>query len=270
MGSNIGPSGIVDGSATSVSIIQLPQIAFEEYNRAIEQAEDRRLRLERQIEVLLPNWSLHPVAAAIQALRGVSLIAAVTIIAEVGDFRRFANPRQLMGSLGLVPRERSYGSTRAQGNITKAGNTRARRMLVESAWSYRFPARVAGDLLRRSASLPETARDIAWKAQVRLCAGYRRMAIGAAQECRDGRHRSRTRRLRLGHRHPDTGGSQSRLNINSSTRETPTNFIQAVQCRARRSVRATLDVIRRARLASFETEEGPRRTTVLRYPRIRV
>jgi transposase len=151
------------------------QISFEEYNRAIEQAEDRRVRLERQIEALLPNWSLHPVVAAFQALRGVSLIAAVTLVAEVGDFRRFTNPRQLMAWLGLVPRERSSGSTRAQGNITKAGNTRARRMLVESAWAYRLPARVAGDLLRRSASLPETARGIAWKAQVRLCARYRRM-----------------------------------------------------------------------------------------------
>lgn len=151
------------------------QIAFEEYNRAIEQAEDRRSRLEKQIETLLPNWSLHPVVAAIQALRGISLIAAVTIIAEVGDFRRFANPRQLMGWLGLVPRERSSGSTRSQGNITKAGNSRARRMLVESAWTYRLPARVAGDLLRRSVNLSQEARDIAWKAQVRLCARYRRM-----------------------------------------------------------------------------------------------
>jgi transposase len=151
------------------------QIAFEEYNRAIEQAEDRRLRLERQIEALLPSWSLHPVVASIQALRGVSLVSAVTLVAEVGDFRRFANPRQLMGWLGLVPRERSSGSTRAQGNITKAGNTRARRMLVESAWTYRLPARVAGDLLQRSAKLPEAVRDIAWKAQVRLCARYRRM-----------------------------------------------------------------------------------------------
>lgn len=151
------------------------QIAFEEYNRAIEQAEDRRVRLERQIEALLPNWSLHPVVASIQALRGVSLIAAVTLVAEIGDFRRFTHPRQLMGWLGLVPRERSSGSTRAQGNITKAGNTRARRMLVESAWTYRLPARVAGDLLKRSASLPEAARDIAWKAQVRLCGRYRRM-----------------------------------------------------------------------------------------------
>lgn len=154
------------------------QIAFEEYNRAIEQAEDRRLRLERQIEALLPDWSLLPVVASIQALRGVSVIAAVTLVAEVGDFRRFANPRQLMGWLGLVPRERSSGATRAQGAITKAGNSRARRMLVESAWTYRLPARVAGDLLQRSARLPETVRDIAWKAQVRLCARYRRMQRG--------------------------------------------------------------------------------------------
>jgi len=151
------------------------QIAFEEYNRAIEQAEDRRLRLERQIEALLPDWSLFPVVASIQALRGISLIAAVTLVAEVGDFRRFANPRQLMGWLGLVPRERSSGATRAQGAITKAGNSRARRMLVESAWTYRLPARVAGALLQRSARLPETVRDIAWKAQVRLCARYRRL-----------------------------------------------------------------------------------------------
>ncbi len=151
------------------------QIAFEEFNRAIEQAEDRRSRLEKEIEALLPSWSLHPVVAAIQALRGVSLVAAVTLVAEVGDFRRFTNPRQLMAWLGLVPRERSSGSTRAQGKITKAGNTRARRMLVESAWTYRLPARVAGDLLRRSADLSQEVRDIAWKAQVRLCARYRRM-----------------------------------------------------------------------------------------------
>lgn len=113
--------------------------------------------------------------ATIQALRGISLIAAVTLVAEIGDFRRFANPRQLMAWLGLVPRERSSGATRAQGNITKAGNTRARRMLVESAWTYRLPARVAGDLLRRSANLPEPVREIGWKAQVRLCARYRRL-----------------------------------------------------------------------------------------------
>lgn len=151
------------------------QIAFEEYNRAIEQAEDRRVRIEHQIEALLPEWSLCGTVATIQALRGISLIAAVTLVAEIGDFRRFANPRQLMAWLGLVPRERSSGATRAQGNITKAGNTRARRMLVESAWTYRLPARVAGDLLRRSANLPEPVREIGWKAQVRLCARYRRL-----------------------------------------------------------------------------------------------
>jgi transposase len=151
------------------------QIAFEEYNRAIEQAEDRRGRLEQQIEALVPSWSLRPVVQAIQGLRGVALITAVTLTAEIGDFRRFSHPRQLMGWLGLVPQERSSGATRARGAITKAGNRRARRMLVESAWTYRLPPRIAGALLERSRELPEAVRAIAWKAQVRLCNRYRRM-----------------------------------------------------------------------------------------------
>ncbi len=105
------------------------QIAFEEYNRAIEQAEDRRTRLERQIEAFVPSWSLHPVVKAIQGLRR-ALMTAVTLAAEIGDFRRFTNPRQLMDWLGLVLKERSSGSTRAQGAIKKAGDSRACRMLV--------------------------------------------------------------------------------------------------------------------------------------------
>ena len=123
----------------------------------------------------MPSWSLHPVVRAIQGLRGVALITAVTLAAEIGDFRRFSNPRQLMGWLGLVPKERSSGSTRALGAITKAGNSRARRMLVESAWTYRLPPRIAGELLERSRDLPEAVRAIGWKAQVRLCHRYRRM-----------------------------------------------------------------------------------------------
>jgi transposase len=151
------------------------QIVFEELIRAIEQAEERRARFEQQMVALLPGWSLAPVVVAIQALRGVAAICAITLAAEIGDFRRFANPRQLMAWLGLVPRERSSGATTARGAITKAGNGRARRMLVESAWTYRLPARIGRDLLERSQALPEEVRAIAWKAQVRLCARYRRM-----------------------------------------------------------------------------------------------
>ena len=143
--------------------------------RATEQAEERRSRLEQQMVDLLPGWSLAPAVEAIQALRGVAVICAITVVAEVGDFRRFANPRQLMAWIGLVPCERSSGATTARGAITKAGNSRVRRVLVESAWSYRLPARIGRDLHERSHSLPDDVRAIAWKAQIRLCARYRRM-----------------------------------------------------------------------------------------------
>jgi transposase len=151
------------------------QIAMEEYIHSIEQIEERRDRLTRQMVELLPNWSLNPVVEAIQALRGVAQISAVTLVSEIGDFRRFSNPRQFMAWLGLVPKERSTGASVSRGSITKAGNTRARRMLVEGAWTYRLPARVSQKLLKRAEGLPEEIRTIAWKAQVRLCQRYRRM-----------------------------------------------------------------------------------------------
>lgn len=151
------------------------QIALEEYIHAIEQIEERRDRLTQQMPALLPQWSLNPVVEAIQALRGVAEISAITLVAEIGDFHRFRNPRQFMAWLGPVPREQSTGASVRRGSITKAGNTRARRMLVEGAWTYRLPARVTTTLLKRAEGLPEDVRTIAWKAQVRLCARYRRM-----------------------------------------------------------------------------------------------
>lgn len=151
------------------------QIVFEELIQAIEQVMARRDRLEQQMIALLPSWSLQPVVAALQALRGVAMVAAIILAAEIGDFRRFTNPRQLMAWLGLVPREHSSGASTNRGAITKAGNGRARRLLIESAWTYRLPARIAPELLARSAALPETVKAIAWKAQVRLCARYRRL-----------------------------------------------------------------------------------------------
>ena len=152
------------------------QIVLQDYIHAVQDAEARRDRLTRQIEELLPNWSMAPVVAALQAMRGVALVVAVTVVAEVGDFRRFANPRQLMAYLGLVPSERSSGTTIQRGGITKAGNTLARRVLIEGAWTYRMPARVSRKLHDRLEPVSAAVRDIAWKAQVRLCARYRRLA----------------------------------------------------------------------------------------------
>ena len=108
-----------------------------------------------------------------------SLLLHVVIVIMAGSvviFKRFADPRQLMAYLGLTPSERSSGAKTARGAITKAGNTRARRMLVEGAWTYRLPARMGAAILERNTILPQAIKDIAWKAQVRLCARSRRLA----------------------------------------------------------------------------------------------
>src|ERR1700745_3502665 len=107
-------------------------------------------------------------------MRGVSVGVAVTFVAEIGDLRRFDNPRQLMAFLGLVPSERSTGERVRRAGLTLGGNKRARRVLIEGAWSYRYPARVSQILQARLEGLPKTVREIAWKAQIRLCARYRR------------------------------------------------------------------------------------------------
>src|SRR4029079_3382667 len=105
--------------------------------------------LEQQIRELVPDWSLAPVVTALQAMRGIAFLSAVVLAAELGDFRPITSPRQLIAWLGLVPSEHSSGSKVERGGITKAGNGRARRVLVEGAWSYRFPARVTGELQAR-------------------------------------------------------------------------------------------------------------------------
>jgi transposase len=151
------------------------QIVFQEAIDAIQDAVARLGRIEQQLAAIVPDWSMAPVVAAYQAMRGVSFVAAVTFVVEIGDVRRFDNPRQLMAFIGLVPGERSTGATIRRVGITLAGNRRARRALVEGAWTYRFPARVGEELRTRTEGLPKAVRDIAWKAQVRLCGRYRRL-----------------------------------------------------------------------------------------------
>jgi len=151
------------------------QVVLQDYIHAVEDAEARVERLASQIEDLLPSWSMRPVVEAVQAMRGVGLIVAVTVVAEVGDFSRFESPRQLMAYLGLVPSEHSSGATVRKGGITKAGNALARRVLIEGAWTYRMPARVSPKLHARLEDVPKAVRDIAWKAQMRLCHRYRRL-----------------------------------------------------------------------------------------------
>lgn len=152
------------------------QIALQEMVEAVRISKERVVRLEAAIEEFVPTWSLAPIVRALQALRGVDLIVAVTFATEIGDLRRFDSPRQLMGYLGLVPSERSTGDTVRRGGITKAGNGRVRHMLVESAWTYRHPPRIGKAKLYKLEQAPPKVREIAWKAQTRLTARYRALS----------------------------------------------------------------------------------------------
>ena len=152
------------------------QIVFQEYVRAVSEQHERLQRLEAELRTLVQGWRLAPVVTALQALRGVQFTVAVTVVAEIGDLTRFTNPRQLMSYLGLTPSEYSSGAQRRQGGITKAGNTHARRALIEGAWAYRYPAKISRHLQLRLEGLPKTATEIAWKAQVRLCKRFRQLS----------------------------------------------------------------------------------------------
>jgi transposase len=151
------------------------QVGFQEYLHSITESGARIGRLEQALRDSLPQWSLTPLVQALQALRGVQLIAAMTLVAELQDFVRFDNPRQLMAYVGLVPGEDSSGPKRRQGSITKAGNSAARRMLVEVAWHYQHAARVSPIIATRQDQLPKAVTDIAWAAQLRLHAKFKRL-----------------------------------------------------------------------------------------------
>jgi len=148
------------------------QIVLQEYIEAVKEAQRRVRGLEAQLREALTTWSLRPVAEALMALRGVSLITAMTVLAELGDLTRFDSPRQLMDYLGLVPSEHSSGSTRRQGRITRTGNGHVRRVLVEAAWNYRFPARKTRTIERRAERTSAAVQAIAWEGQKRLCLRY--------------------------------------------------------------------------------------------------
>jgi len=151
------------------------QVCLQEYIDAVQQALERVERLSDQLRTQISEWRMAPVVQALQACRGVSFITAATFVAELGDLQRFKSPSTLMAYLGLTPSEYSSGDHCRRGSITKAGNGHVRRVLVEAAWSYRFPARQSRYLLRRQHGLSEDVRQIAWRAQLRLSARYRRL-----------------------------------------------------------------------------------------------
>jgi transposase len=144
------------------------RIVFQEYLHAIKEIEDRMKRIEAEIHQEAIHSEHAPVIRALQTLRGIAEVTAVTLVAEIGQFSRFSSVRQLMSYAGLVPKEYSSGSSRWQGSITKIGNAQIRRVLCESAWSYRYTPSVKGDLLKRQEGQDPEVKRISWKAQNRL------------------------------------------------------------------------------------------------------
>lgn len=151
------------------------QIAFAEYRSAILDSHERVERLTTALREQVEQWRFGPVVRALMCFKGIDFVAATIIVAELGDLRRFEHPRQLMAYLGLVPSEYSSGTCRTQGSITKTGNTHVRRILIESAWCYRYSARLSRPVVERQLTQPKAVRDIAWRAQLRLCSRYRRL-----------------------------------------------------------------------------------------------
>ncbi|MFY8299896.1 IS110 family transposase [Pseudoalteromonas sp. SS15] len=151
------------------------QIVLQEFIQTINERTARLERLDNELSHHVYQWRYYPVVKAIQAMRGVRLLVAAGVVAELGDLSRFDHPRKLMSYLGLVPSEHSSGGKRHIGAITKCGNGRARRLLVEGAHTYRYAANISTDMQKRQEGLPKNIIDIAWKAQLRLCKRYKKM-----------------------------------------------------------------------------------------------
>lgn len=149
------------------------RLMFAELLLALDQAQAQRDRLTDHIRELVPAWSLSWLVAALQALRGYDLINATTVVAEIGDPRRFASPRKLMGFVGLNISEASSGETVRRGHLTKTGNKRARKALIEAAWTYSRSAALKAK--PAAARLPAPVQQIADKARHRLARRYRHL-----------------------------------------------------------------------------------------------
>ena len=151
------------------------ECVLSDYLQTVESTTERIGRHDDDVARLVPSWSLSPLVTALQALRGVSLVSAAVMVAELGDLRRFENPSQLMAYLGLVPCEHSSGKTERKGGITRTGNAHARYIIVEAAWAYRFPPRMSPAISKRNELVANEVQEIAWRAQQLLYRKYRKL-----------------------------------------------------------------------------------------------
>jgi len=171
-----------------IEALQMPsehqQFVLKEYIDAVRRHEVQIRTIEGQMNRAKSGWELEPIVDALMAMRGINLVTAMGIVAELGDLSRFSKPTQLMAFLGLVPCEHSSGDSRRQGGITKTGNGHVRRLLIESAWCYRFNARKSREIEQRAQKASESVQAIAWKAQKRLNARYRALIERGISKCK--------------------------------------------------------------------------------------
>jgi transposase len=151
------------------------QFVLTEFIHSVRQTEEKLQRFDQIIEESAMRLANPKLFKALQSMRGIGLITAAVLVAELGDITRFTSAKHLMAYVGLIPGERSSGNTRKQGGITKTGNSHVRYAIVESSWHYRHKPRIGPQLNRRQKNLSKEVRDIAWKAQLRLHHKYRKM-----------------------------------------------------------------------------------------------
>jgi transposase len=153
------------------------QATLVDYLHEVEHEAERVVRLERSIDTAIETLpqKLHAVIDALQSLRGIAKISAVSIMAEVGELSRFESARQLMGYSGAVSREHSSGERIRRGSISKTGNAHLRRIVIEAAWAYRHRPGLGATLLARQREQSEDIKAIAWKAQHRLHGRYAKL-----------------------------------------------------------------------------------------------
>jgi transposase len=159
-----------------INFSELPlQIVLIEYIHAVEQVEEQLKRYDKAIEEAASCIVEQKLFKALQSLKGVGLLTATVLIAEIGDFTRFRSPKQLMSFFGIIPSEHSSGNTKHKGHITKTGNAHLRYMVVENSWHYRHKPYISQDLKKRQEGLSKEIKEIAWKAQHRLYHKFRKM-----------------------------------------------------------------------------------------------
>ena len=157
-------------------------IVLESYLRTIDEAHARVNELKEKLLEVLEKWEWKPVVKALMACKGFQEVAAMTIVSELGDLRRFPNPRKLMSFLGLTPSEHSSGMSRRQGSITKCGNGHARWILIESAQHFRKPPKLSSALARRQEGQSRQIKELSWRMQNRLSKRYRTLKARGKHE----------------------------------------------------------------------------------------